>query len=1012
MLSLHPKTSIYLSTFLLLSSISCLADPSIWDTLREGGASMQVKRGNLSATALDKNNEKDPITGKPIEKNKKKHKPMFVERVGHGLNKLGRKLNSDVKMQGSKSFGFHMETVSGSGDAYQNDNYYGRKSVGGAYDNTDLTVQAKLFGIINFETRYSNNLYGNPNDNKLSLNYANKLFKFDAGDITGSISGNTLVSFSRTLKGMQLTANILKGFKVTSLYTQTKAQTRTITINGGNSPGPYYVYAGQIVDGSEHVRVNNKDMVKGDDFTLDPYTGELNFKSGMIIATTDTIAVTFETYGYNQTTGTITGWRADLDMIKNTHMGFTYLTQSSGKQNAGISTKTDQFYGYNNIDTPYQLQYPVEMITLTDTSGKTYSQPKFPMISYVGGELKTYGIDYLVDAKLPNRIYFHYPIPSTQIVKITYTPQITDETPGSRNVWGLDSSLTVGKYGTISAEMASSRLDYTGQAVSDRAWQIHSDMNFMKNRLHWTWSLRDIGSHYTSIESPGFNRNDQGLTTGLDYQISKTMKISASMEKSKRPAYSYTSNALATDVGKDDYSQTNLSFNWQVGKAGQLSLAHNNMKTLLSNGGQTNYTTDNMSLSYALKKVSMDISLGRNNSYSNTFFNNSAGGTSSSQNNTYSSDALTSRLNLQWRAATFLTLGGVFALNSINNTGGHKTNAKDMDFTADVKPVRNLTLKLSWQNQNSGSAATTANPTTTAAALIARTQSQLANTIPISARDITGNYSGGGYNTNLGSSGNYSGGYYNSNYSNYSSANFAGKSNQLMTVINYQPIKNVSLDMSWTNGSSEGDYQLNSKHTNWSMNMAWNPNARWNISSTFSTQKVAYIGSTGGTNSTMLYLNMRAKPFGRLTTNLSCQLMKSNSALSTLTNTGNGTGTGTGLDYNGGNPFYNGSTSGGYGNFNGLSSMNLTSWSLRLEYPVWASNNLYFQYDDSNSSGYLASVQRTLMLGIDFPITNVMSFNLGYRLQEHIARDLTGASSASNSSYRVGSIDADINMHF
>src|SRR5207248_8526618 len=139
------------------------------------------------------------------------------------------------------------------------DQYYGRRGLGGMYDRTDLTITGKIGGLINIETRLANDLYGNPNDNRISLNYASKHFKIDAGDITGSVQGNSLIDFSRTLKGVQFSSDILRGVKISGLMSQPKAQTRTMTLPGSNGPGPYYVYAGQIVDGSVHVRVNNRD---------------------------------------------------------------------------------------------------------------------------------------------------------------------------------------------------------------------------------------------------------------------------------------------------------------------------------------------------------------------------------------------------------------------------------------------------------------------------------------------------------------------------------------------------------------------------------------------------------------------------------------------------------------------------------------------------------------------------------------------------------------------------------
>src|SRR5581483_747138 len=105
------------------------------------------------------------------------------------------------------------------------------------------------------------------------------------------------------LRGMQITSQWAPQFKSTLLYSQTKAETRTITIPGNNSSGPYYVYAGQIVEGSDQVRVDNRAMVRGKDYTLDTFTGELNFlsnpgngnPSGSVIRASQTIAITFET---------------------------------------------------------------------------------------------------------------------------------------------------------------------------------------------------------------------------------------------------------------------------------------------------------------------------------------------------------------------------------------------------------------------------------------------------------------------------------------------------------------------------------------------------------------------------------------------------------------------------------------------------------------------------------------------------------------------------------------------
>src|SRR5579871_4317693 len=226
--------------------------------------------------------------------------------VGTWFDRLQALTGSKVKATGSSTLSFRKDSISGSGSAFQTDQYFGQGS-NGIYTDTDMTIDATLFKWLHYSTRISNSLFQNPNDKRVKLDYKTKKLRIEWGDINAGFQGNSLIDFNRYLSGIQIHNEWSRQFRTTVLWSQVKAETRTIVINGNNSSGPYYVYAGQIVEGSDQVRVDNKDMVKGTDYTLDTYTGQLNFLHNNVILSTSTIAISYETYGAGGSSGSIVG---------------------------------------------------------------------------------------------------------------------------------------------------------------------------------------------------------------------------------------------------------------------------------------------------------------------------------------------------------------------------------------------------------------------------------------------------------------------------------------------------------------------------------------------------------------------------------------------------------------------------------------------------------------------------------------------------------------------------------
>lgn len=948
----------------------------------------------------------------------------MFDQVGGSLRRIGKKLNSDLSIKGMKDFGFHMEDVSGNRDSYNDSQYLGRRGIGGSYDRTDLTVTGKVFGVVNFQTQYNNSYYTNPGANRLSFNYAapKNRFKIDAGDITGSIQGNSLLSFNRQLKGVQASAEVVRGFRITTLMSQTKAQSRTITLQGNNGPGPYNVYTGQIVDGSEKVRVNNVEKIKGTDYTLDPYTGTLQFTPGTIIGQLDTIAVTFEVYGYNSSAGTLTGWRGDLNVLKGSRLGFSLMTQTN-KAGSTTSLQKDIVGGGNAAGAELYTTQPISVTPKYDAQGNILELVPLTLKITVGGIPLVYGSDYIINPKANNRIVMKIPTTPDQNITIEYLPVIYNQTAGSRSVMGFDGFIPIGKSGSIVAEMGTSRLNLSGQNVGGGAWQIKGDMKFLKDKLQWNWAVKNIDENFTAIETPGFQRNEKGVTTGFNYTASSSLKISGTMEKTKRPSYSYststitTGTSLASVAGFDDYTAKNLSANWLLGKNTTVTLSHNDSNTLLGAGGNSTLRSDTLTFGQKLKKVQFDLSFGQNSNAS-TFLNGTTTPTTNGLTN-YATDSLTTRLNMAWQESSRFQLRGVVSSSNMNNKGAQKSTAQSMSINGDFKPWASTTFTAGIQLQDSGTFSYFNNGYTTSTTGITtgttgRDVTPVYNSPGAGALNpYTTGYLGGGVNSGLGQ-GSF-GPQYTSNYSNFTGGSYGGKSKTLTLGWEMRPVKTLTLSTNFSHTSSLGDLQYNSKSDNLGLTLNYNLGEKLNFFSNFTTQKMKYLGTTGGGSSTNVFaFNVNSKAIGKFITRLNYTLMRT---ISSTTSTSTGT-TGTTLPptYGGYNPTPTlGGTTGTtpttgtsiYSPIGG--NTNLNSYGFRVEYPIWRSNNLFFQLDHSISSGYYSAIQNTQNIGIAFSLPANMVFSLGWRTQYS---NSSSSGTSQNYSYRARSIDADLQMRF
>lgn len=1009
-----------------------LANPDIASLAHAGDAPAVVERvplGPVPGFSLpgSKLASKDSFFGK------KMHHTGFLGGVFDWFDDLADETGSKVKVTGHETLTLAASNVSGgaSGQAAFTDSQYLGQGSNGIYNDANMTVDATVFQHFHYQTEFNNSPFSDPYQNRTKMDYTTKSLNVQIGDINAGFQGNSLIDFSRYLMGVQFTDQWTRQLKTSLLYTRTEATPRTITIPGNNSSGPYYVYSGQIVDGSAQVRVDNKDMVQGQDYTLDSYTGQLNFLHGLIIAATSTITVTMETYDYGQSSGTIMGLRTEYAPKPGMSFGLTYADQQNPLANT-TQQESEQHWGSGTPNSLITLNAPV------DTTK--------PLQVYLNGLLMVAGTEYIFQPQLPQQIIVVPPVPTSQIITVKYYPALTNAEPGNTSVLGFDGKLGLGKIGTLSMEGALSGISLSGQNVGGKAVNITADLNPLRS-LHTRVELKDVGSTFTGIASPGFNQNEKSLDVSADYSPMKRLKLNLSWEDALRPSYT---SALSTTTenlsvaGYDKYNQYTLNANYQLAKNAALSLSRSSIDTAFAIGGTSSNLSNMLNLNYGLKAVTFSASVGSNTASSignydllsldttgavsatGTGTTGAAGATGSQGFNT-SSDNFTKQLGVHWQARNWLTLGTNYTDDSIkNNSAGTITSddARDMQVTADVTPTKKLKLNYSFDLSDTGTqgATTTTTGTSLTGASVNPTLSTGLTGTPVGSTGATNTIGfgsagfgtvvgGGGSASTLGGAGNYSGLYGQgaaaSSLLNGFAGSYGGRSMTQHVSLSFNPRTAMQMGVSLDHSDSIGSYEYNSSRDNLGFNFNWQATKRIDLNANYTISRILYTGGFGGTDSSVLQFFMSGRPFGgKLSMQLSWQSMITTGSVNltaATTGTTGTTGTTTGTSATGT------STDTSATNENS----DLTSVYLRLDYPILRRISLFSDLTLSLASGYLAENETELQFGLDYALTQVLKFSLGW--QSIMMTDATASAAgtpAATTSYHANSLLAQFGFRF
>lgn len=406
------------------------------------------------------------------------------------------KIYKKIRVFGERRIAYHLRDVSGDRSAYNisNDGGFGDRKI---TDLGYLRIEGRgVLGWLNFDANIQDSRFIDPQADRYRLWYEDKVWNAEYGDIRATLpTRNRFIAINNSTSGVS--AGYKGGpLKVGLIRTESRSEPRSVSIQGTNSAGPYYLQSSQIVRGSERVEVDGVAQVLGRDYTIDYDLGAILFLNrqtleSRIIPPTSTIVATYESFNFAGAAGRIEGVGAVYDFGRFGQLGLTGARQVTGS-NGGLSTRLEKFQGFGAPSTPYFLQF----------------QPlaSQPVVIRVDGILQTQNVDWYFDPDNPSIFYFTRFMPSTSNIDVLYTPTPTGQVQGDREVVGFDYTLPF-HGGQLTYNQATGKSVNTPTATSGTARSATGKYAVGP----WTLSagFRDIPSGYVTIQSASLNRNEK-----------------------------------------------------------------------------------------------------------------------------------------------------------------------------------------------------------------------------------------------------------------------------------------------------------------------------------------------------------------------------------------------------------------------------------------------------------------------------------------------------------------------
>jgi len=386
-----------------------------------------------------------------------------------------------LQIRGTGLLSYNIRDVESSSSAgraaFVQENYGAAKSL---YHYSSITVEGPILGKLRVRAQFNTPSYS-PRSNTFVLEYPMGNFLLRYGDMSLSIVGNRFASLSRWTRGFELRYSLdgkaesvygigqgsPKGNELVIVTAEGKSQVKRDVIQGNNTSGPFFLSSSPIVEGSEQVLVDMRQMRRGEDYQIDYDTGMLTFLGATVIPPTSTIIVTYEAAQPGEGIGRFWGARLNWHFGNRGRVGISFLTQGAAQRQSSYDgvKRREEFLGANTVG-PFQLsQRPIVEGSESVT---------------VNGVLQERNRDYIINY-ISGLITFVRPVPVGAIIAVEYLQRASHGAViGQHSVIGLDADISFGRLGEVNLQLAQSN----GPARNGTAIEIASRLSFGRLKAH------------------------------------------------------------------------------------------------------------------------------------------------------------------------------------------------------------------------------------------------------------------------------------------------------------------------------------------------------------------------------------------------------------------------------------------------------------------------------------------------------------------------------------------------
>jgi hypothetical protein len=434
-----------------------------------------------------------------------------------GLSRLFKDwgLFQGLQITGSNDFTFQQNFVEGSGAAYENQ----RWDTDPFQRRTTLSLEGPIWKEFGFKADLSYSGYGQ-SYTRWVTGYVGHDTALYYGDLNIDLSGNQFCTFSKPVQGYQLDQRIGKGL-ARVFYSKEKAITRYQTVTGNNTSGPFFLTYTPVMQGTEVVKVNEQVQEFGKDYRLDYDTGQLWFevegRPPKIIPDTATITVSYQSAGYDSSTGTLYGGRVLMPFMDDRlQVGFTMLQQDRdvGGSRDNVGYQEDIFNGSGSTG-PFDVNFRPIIANGTTViyrgEEKVIEQALLVLVDNVE---QAEGVDYDSYRQI-GRVIFRRSVPPTALVIIRYFYDLSTTLPATNNsLMGVDLLYHLNPQLSVQAEWGRS----DGGLVTNTGDALRVNLNYSGQRFKAMAEYRDIKPTFAFLDSVGFYRQDRGYDVGVNWQ--------------------------------------------------------------------------------------------------------------------------------------------------------------------------------------------------------------------------------------------------------------------------------------------------------------------------------------------------------------------------------------------------------------------------------------------------------------------------------------------------------------